>query len=1006
MKAIRFLVFLALAVMAVILVVRPFNGKVVGLPSEEKPYDGFFITANEWFDSVAAIHTQEIPILEKVELKLYYLGRGLSWEKDGKMEAFTILEEKLDTILGQPGTGLPAGAISDFYNANYNFDSVSTAHTWKGELPSDVEEDFLTSNAYFDTVRLIHGTEEDTLFADSSELWRIEQKLWNLNQALKNKKHALKGSYQDLEAKLDTLLGEYFISEDIDAYFDTADYYFDSVDVVHQQVGGLTEETDILFELSDIYFDSVNVLHEHEPPLYPEWDNIQWKIYYLNFALKLQKEGKYFAFWELEAKLDTLLGWEFPGMLNPDAEGHFWEANEFFDSVYYWHVEPRYPEPQNIEWKLYWWYYALFNQKHFKWLMFYDLEYKLDSLLHWENVGIPKEVDSLFFLADSSFDSVYMIHNFLIYEGEPEDWKVMQKLYYFNQGLRYQKDAMWRMFKELEFKLDILAEPRIIPLPELPLKIDSLFMSANDWFDSVDVIYGQLDSTITWRVEWMIHYLKHALKDEKNAKWMAFDELKRKAYEFDKVELKLYYMAKALQHEKDAKMLLFAELERKLDLLLGIESQGLPPEVQMDFDQANLSFDAVDSIHHKVDTLEVDKMDMKLWHLGNASILQKHAVWKMFDTLNVKINAFAKIPEDSLDPDIVADFDSADLSFGLLFEADQFPGLTDLQKIELKIFYLSHGEQFVKAAMEKMFAQWKEKLFEFDKLEKKAYYLGEGSKYQKEAVWKVFLNLEEKLDTLFVRRGWDPIEWPSQATTHFNSANQYFRTCSTTHYNPNLEELYKIPTKINLLKNGYEYLKMADSLLFANLEQKLDSLLHWEYQGLPQIVNSNFESADVYFDSVNKIYFEPVEPGEELDKIETMLDLFAKGLKHAKDAKWLMFYELEDKIDSLPSTGIREVGEKETLPEKFVLLQNYPNPFNPITNIEFMIPEPAHVRIEIFNVLGEKIVTLVDQKLGAGYKIVEWDGKDDQGREVSTGIYFYKLKAGDFTQTKKMVLLK
>ena len=79
---------------------------------------------------------------------------------------------------------------------------------------------------------------------------------------------------------------------------------------------------------------------------------------------------------------------------------------------------------------------------------------------------------------------------------------------------------------------------------------------------------------------------------------------------------------------------------------------------------------------------------------------------------------------------------------------------------------------------------------------------------------------------------------------------------------------------------------------------------------------------------------------------------------------------------------------------------------NPTTNIEFVIPEPARVKVEIYNILGEKIVTLVDEKLSAGYKIVEWDGKDNQGNEVSTGIYFYKLKAGDFTQTKKMVLLK
>ena len=106
----------------------------------------------------------------------------------------------------------------------------------------------------------------------------------------------------------------------------------------------------------------------------------------------------------------------------------------------------------------------------------------------------------------------------------------------------------------------------------------------------------------------------------------------------------------------------------------------------------------------------------------------------------------------------------------------------------------------------------------------------------------------------------------------------------------------------------------------------------------------------------------------------------------------------------LPETGVREVGETETAPEGFALLQNYPNPFNPITNIKFMLPEPAWVKVEIYNILGKKIVTLVDEKLSTGHKIVEWDGKDNQGNEVSTGIYFYRLRAGDFTQTRKMVL--
>ncbi len=371
----------------------------------------------------------------------------------------------------------------------------------------------------------------------------------------------------------------------------------------------------------------------------------------------------------------------------------------------------------------------------------------------------------------------------------------------------------------------------------------------------------------------------------------------------------------------------------------------------------------------------------------------------MFDVLNMKINTYAQIPEQSLDSAIVADFDSANYYFALVEEASQYPGLTG---IELIVFYLSQGLQFEKAAMETMFTQWKEKLFEFDKVEKKLYYLGKGSKYQKEAKEISFKSLEEKLDTLFAWREWDPIPFPPLADTLFDSANTYFGLVNSTHEDISIPELDKIVMKIHYLNSGFQYQKDATRIMFLNLEEKLDLLLERDFVGLPDTVSMSFDSANYYFDYPHSV--PPVEG--ELEHIEYVLDTFAKALKFAKDAKWLMFDELEKKIDSLPETGVREMGEVETVPERFVLLQNYPNPFNPATNIQFMIPEPAQVKIEIFNVLGKKIVTLVDEKLGAGHKIVEWDGKDDQGIEVSTGIYFYRLKAGEFTQTRKMVLLK
>jgi hypothetical protein len=90
-----------------------------------------------------------------------------------------------------------------------------------------------------------------------------------------------------------------------------------------------------------------------------------------------------------------------------------------------------------------------------------------------------------------------------------------------------------------------------------------------------------------------------------------------------------------------------------------------------------------------------------------------------------------------------------------------------------------------------------------------------------------------------------------------------------------------------------------------------------------------------------------------------------------------------------------------SVPSEFALLNNYPNPFNASTVIEYELPQACEVTLEVCNLLGEKITTLVDKKEQAGYRSVIWDAS-----EVSSGVYFYKLTAGDFTETKRMFLVK
>ncbi|MCJ7498340.1 MAG: T9SS type A sorting domain-containing protein, partial [candidate division Zixibacteria bacterium] len=93
-------------------------------------------------------------------------------------------------------------------------------------------------------------------------------------------------------------------------------------------------------------------------------------------------------------------------------------------------------------------------------------------------------------------------------------------------------------------------------------------------------------------------------------------------------------------------------------------------------------------------------------------------------------------------------------------------------------------------------------------------------------------------------------------------------------------------------------------------------------------------------------------------------------------------------------------------PSEFILAQNYPNPFNLNTKIEFTLPHPGFASLNIYDLLGRKVKTLVSENLPPGYKSVFWDGKSDSGKEVASGIYFYQLKIGDFSEAKKLVLFK
>ena len=118
-------------------------------------------------------------------------------------------------------------------------------------------------------------------------------------------------------------------------------------------------------------------------------------------------------------------------------------------------------------------------------------------------------------------------------------------------------------------------------------------------------------------------------------------------------------------------------------------------------------------------------------------------------------------------------------------------------------------------------------------------------------------------------------------------------------------------------------------------------------------------------------------------------------------------FEVEDIQFSTGRGSMMEVDISESsVPGCFHLYQNYPNPFNPATEIRFSLPYHAEIELGIFNILGREVKSLINGSLPAGSHAVIWDGRDNSGETVSSGIYFYRLKAGEFTARKKMILLK
>ncbi len=111
-------------------------------------------------------------------------------------------------------------------------------------------------------------------------------------------------------------------------------------------------------------------------------------------------------------------------------------------------------------------------------------------------------------------------------------------------------------------------------------------------------------------------------------------------------------------------------------------------------------------------------------------------------------------------------------------------------------------------------------------------------------------------------------------------------------------------------------------------------------------------------------------------------------------------------IDGGVVVGVKGEGGIFGIPNSFSLSQNYPNPFNSVTQVRYALPKDCQVRLEVYNLLGQRVATLVDEYQKAGHRKVNWDGRDENGIEMGSGVYFCRLEAGLYRSMKKMILLR
>jgi len=206
------------------------------------------------------------------------------------------------------------------------------------------------------------------------------------------------------------------------------------------------------------------------------------------------------------------------------------------------------------------------------------------------------------------------------------------------------------------------------------------------------------------------------------------------------------------------------------------------------------------------------------------------------------------------------------------------------------------------------------------------------------------------------------------------------------------------------LSNGDNILSFEAQISF-NPEHLTFNEILWSELVDGFTIENNYENGEILLAGAG------TEPDGEQGVFATLL--FTVNSNFGDDETSVVLHKLRwneepvmENIATATLSNVLSVGNENTIPEQFALHQNYPNPFNPITTLRYDLPEHSYVNVTIYDMLGREIRTLVNTTQDAGFKSVIWDATNDYGKPVSAGVYLYQIRAGEFVQTKKMVLLK